>query len=260
MLRTSSLIMLIAVLSVCCVNKAPAAVVVFQDDFESNTTVSTAAWPDASGDFDPDNAAVGNWGVVETGDLTDVQVSSYVGGAQPTTAHSGDNYLIAGWHWETYGEWNHGGLPVTNLASLVSNEAVVDFWVWGWDGMVNQIIGRETADAGGDTAFYMYLDSAGVSWHDGATWVVADATWTAGIWNHIVIDLDLIDDTGVVTINDAPPETFVGRYGGAPTLGSIKFDGDTTAYYEDIMVATPEPATLMLLCLGGLGLISRRRA
>ena len=56
---------LFCIIAFCIANCAQAQF--FQDGFESNTTVSTAAWPDLSGDYDPDNPAVGSWTVSEDG-------------------------------------------------------------------------------------------------------------------------------------------------------------------------------------------------
>jgi len=227
-MKKINIIMVVVATLVCGINNTQAAVV-FQDNFENNTAVSTAAWPDGTGDFDPDNAAVGSWWTGEN-DASDVQVTSYVGGSQPTSAHSGSNYLIAGWHHEYYGGWTNYGRAIANFSDLVDH-AVIDFWVWGEDGMHAQIVGRELAYGDGNGVFLMVLDDSGaVHWATGTDTVTLAATWTAGVWNHVVIDLDVLAQTADITINDQSPETFPAAYeGGAPTIGSIRFEGDFTA-------------------------------
>lgn len=210
----------------------------FRDDFECNTTVSTNAWPDATDDYDPDCAIVGTWYADESSP-TDIQVSSHNGGFLPAAAHSGSNYLIGGYHYETYTNWEHGGLPVANLSSG-TDQARIDFWVWGWDGMYSQIVGKELPYAYGEDVFSMILAGAGeVRWNGSAV----SATWIPGAWNHVVIDLDLVAGTGAVTINTQSPETLSAF--AVPSLGSIRFRGDTTVCYDDIQVS-PLPAPPVL--------------
>ena len=105
------------------------AFVLFEDDFEANTTVSTAAWPDATGDFDPDNPTTGTWNPVEVVD-DGIQVSSYTGG-NVTSVLDGSNYMISGYHQDVWGsgDQTHYGRPEAQV--LESGYAKFDFWFYG---------------------------------------------------------------------------------------------------------------------------------
>ncbi len=58
------------------------------DDFESASAVSHSAYPDAGGDFDPNNAAVGAWSVNEAGP-SNIQVSAYLGNGRTVAFRCG---------------------------------------------------------------------------------------------------------------------------------------------------------------------------
>jgi hypothetical protein len=215
----------------------------FQANFESDTT-STTAWPNTSADYDPGAAIVGNWGIAEPGAYEDVQVTSYsgsnnnvLGGIQPS-AHSGSKYMISGYHYEYYGNWNHAGLPCANLVSEV-REGTVDFWVWGRSGMFSQIVGYAGANAAGNGAFFVVLDGTGrVRWYNGSNYITANATWTPDTWNHVVITVDLTADSGSISVNNSTPQSFSPTYGSDTTMGSVRFYGDYTSYYDDILITS----------------------
>jgi hypothetical protein len=79
--------------SVTVINKTTGELL-FYDDFETALAVSTGAYPDESGDYDPDNTATGTWTINETGP-TNIQVASYLGNGldDPAAVPQGTNYL-----------------------------------------------------------------------------------------------------------------------------------------------------------------------
>jgi hypothetical protein len=239
------------ILAVMLLGSAPAfSAVIFQDNFD-NDGASTVAWPDASADFDPNTPApVGTWGVVEPGSDADVQVSSFAGananvagGVQPA-AHSGTKYLIGGYHYENYHNWNHPGLPCANMTAEVA-KATVDCWIWGAAPAVAgdtavQITGYAGANAAGNGAFLVRFNANGVVlWHNGSSFVTATATWTAGAWNHVVLDVDLSTDSGSLSVNGSTPQSFSGTYQTDTTMGCVRFYGDETCYFDDILITMP---------------------
>ena len=213
--------------------------VVFEDDFESNTTVSAAAWPDGSGDHDPDNPAVGSWSISEDWD-EGVQVSSFTGGAQPASAHSGNNYLIAGYHGDYDPQFQHSGLATANFTSSVS-QTVVDFWVWGFSGQYGIVQGRDLHGVNDKAFELLFWDGFEVK-YDG---VELAARLTNNAWNHIVVDLDLVNDTVGVTINNEPTEFFTaGNLTDA--IDTLLFRDEYTGYYDDILVTSTSAGTMAI--------------
>ena len=228
-----NLILLVTVFALCCVNNTE-AVVLFQDDFESNTTVSAVAWPDGSGDCDPDNSAVGSWAISEDWD-EGVQVSSFTGGTQPASAHSEDNYLIAGYHGEYDNTFQHSGLATAEFISSV-DQAVVDFWVWGFSGQYGIVHGRDL-NGNNERAFELLFWDGFEIKYDG---IELAARLTNNAWNHIVVDLDLVNDTAGVTINNEPTEFFTaGNL--TDNIDTLLFRDEYTGYYDDITVSISEP-------------------
>ena len=213
-----------------------------RDDFESNTTASTAAWPDSSGDYDPDNPAAGTWSIDEDWD-EGVQVSSYTGGGQPASAHSGSNYLISGWHGQTYPSWDHKGLATIEFTPV--SQAVVDFWVYSFEGQYGTVHGRDLQGVN-DKAFEL------VFWTDSSTaeveydGTVLTAQLTKDAWNHVVVDLDLINDTAGVTINSQATEYFT-TLATTDLLDTLLFRDEYTGYYDDISVSEPNAADPALM-------------
>jgi hypothetical protein len=84
------------------------------------------------------------------------------------------------------------------------------------------------------------------------------------------------DTNGDGIVNDADLANFEAQFGGAPGAESADFDGDGDVDAHDFATmrgnwgfgtgpaplpgdATPEPATMSLLALGGLAILRRRR-
>lgn len=229
-----------------------AVITLFEDNLDSNTTVNTAAWP-GSGDFDPDNATVGTWGVLEPGAAVDVQVSdcndsnpNVLGGQQPT-AHSGSNYVIGGYHFNYYSNWGHVGLPIANLTSDAA-KITLDFYVYGTGGTATggnykvYVAGYSGFNRAGNGAFLLIVGNNGVlSYRNSGAWVAITTALTQGAWNHVIMDLDLtVPATPVISIsvNGSTPEGGTAYYAGDATVGSMAFYSDYTAYFDDIKVTT----------------------
>lgn len=253
-MKMNRLVTLVSILALCNIDITSASL--FEDDFEGASSVNSAAFP-GMGDFDPNAPAVGAWYMQED-QPEGAQVSSFNGSGQPTTAQSGDNYLIAGFHNSYYGNWDNRGWATANLDSS-TDQASIDFWVWGHSGINGLVEGRELDYADGSLTFGLYFYSGGeVKFNAGGGLATLTATMTDDAWNHIVVDLDLIGDTADVAVNSQAVESFAAT--ATETLGSIRFRDDNTGYYDDITVdVIPEPATIGLLVLSS-GILWFRRA
>ena len=219
----------------------PPANVFFQDDFESNTTVSTAAWPDASGDYDPDNPAVGSWTVREDGPEF-AQVSSFTGGV-PTSAHSGSNYLISGFNGLLDPTFNSQGLTTANLTSSV-DQATVDFWVWANDDQFDVIRGRDLAGTNETTFELTLFGGFEVKWESkgGAGGLELDAQLINNAWNHIVLEFDGVAEMAHITVNDGPTESFstdLDPQYTPNTFDTLQFRSEYTGFFDDVLISIP---------------------
>jgi hypothetical protein len=245
---------------------ASSQAVLFQDNFENNTTVSTSAWP-AAGDFDPDNAVGGTWASQEAGAEEDIQVSNYAGintsvfgGSQPT-AHSGSNYLISGYHHEYYGSWGHAGLPVANLPADVA-QVVVDCWVWGLVGSSGgddkmYVAAYAGANRAGNGAFLLRVNGSNDLQYVSSGWNSTGLSMVEGVWNHLMVSADMTTHTIGISLNGSLSVGGSFYYQNDVTIGSVAFYSDVTSYYDDIVI-TPEPCTMVLLGLGALTALRRR--
>jgi hypothetical protein len=237
---------LFCIIAFCIANCAQAQF--FQDGFESNTTVSTAAWPDLSGDYDPDNPAVGSWTVSEDGPQF-AQVSSFTGGV-PTSARSGSNYLISGFNGLLDDTFNSKGLTTANLTSTVS-QATLDFWAWGFDNQFDIIQGRQLSGLN-ETAFELTLyggeggpTEVKFASNGGGGGTTLNAPLVLDDWNHIVVDYDGATQLAGITINNNPRQTVAANNPAHPatTLDTVLLRAEYTGFYDDIVVNpyTPPP-------------------
>jgi len=216
------------------------ASILFQDDLESNTTVSTSVYPDINGDYDPDNSPVGAWLAEENG-AEMLQVSSYTlenDPHQPPAAHSGSNYVISGYDAVTYGNENHYGFATATFTATAG--VVIDFWFFGSQDP-NRPTHYQVATYDGNfdkTALLLSMNDAApgrIAYVSGG-WKDAVSTWTPGVWNHVMVQVSCSDGTAYLKVNDQPREA-IGLYSTtAANVGYVRFYGDQRCFYDDILI------------------------
>ncbi|MBN1555208.1 MAG: PEP-CTERM sorting domain-containing protein [Phycisphaerae bacterium] len=112
----------------------------------------------------------------------------------------------------------------------------------GFDGAVVWIAAFE---AGNSVRAY-YSDA----WHD------TGVTWTRDAWQKWEIDLSLDSDTCVVTVDGAASGSMSAKLDGPVSWAVLRGGQEGSVFSVDTV---PEPATLSLLVIGGLGVLFRRK-
>ncbi|RKY07591.1 MAG: hypothetical protein DRP56_05465 [Planctomycetota bacterium] len=243
------LMLILVVVAVAVVTQSASAVLVtngattlFYDDFESNTTASTAAAPDATGDYDPDAASVGSWGVT-AGDADKIQVTSF---GTPGTPE-GVNYLRQ----TGGGAHSYAQFSSAQTAGTLHFEALVNPTTTA-AGVNTTPVGFQ--DSGGLWGPFIVLQAGKVQSYTGGTYVpVGSLTYTVGTWAVLEIDWTVGASTCDVTFGGTTV-TGVGTRSNAASMDRVRFSD--VSYYD----AVPEPATMALLGLGSLVMLRRKKA
>ena len=231
----------IAVSSASAVTITNGATTVFQDDFESNTTVSTSGSPDASGDYDPDAASVGTWSTADT--AAQVQVTSY---GTPGTPE-GDNYL----RFDGTGGFSYTQFSSNQTSGTLHIEALVRQVGNASNGVALCV--RNSAGQWGPHV-QMWAGQTVMGYYDG-NYSNSTLAFSADAWHAVEIDWVIGSSTFDLTV-DGVTQTGLASRGTAASMDEIRIGGGSMEHYYD---AVPEPATMSLLGLGGLLALVRRR-
>ena len=232
----------IAVSSASAVTITSGSTVIGFDDFESNTTFSTAAAPDTSGDYDPDAATTGSWSTSEaTADK--VQVTNY----GTPGAFEGSKYLritatsthayLAFSADQTTGTLHFETMVNTGQTNLNSSTAV---------GFQN------SSSAWGP--FVQFMSGGKIQYYASSAYHDSGLTYTADVWKKLEIDWTIGSSTFDLTY-DGTTVTGLATRGTAASMDRIRLSGNGLSHFD----AVPEPATMSLLGIGGLLALVRRR-
>jgi hypothetical protein len=208
----------------------------FYDDFESVPAVSTNAYPDTSGDYDPAVPASGAWQISELGP-TNIQVTAYCGDGtnDPAATPQGTNYLRLVRHTSSVTE---AVLVLPSPQNTAGDEIHLEMMVWvprnvNWGAFQVQLVGS----AGVDTPRINVLVEA-ITANQGkvlvydisqtpAKWSDTSLKWYVSTWQKWEIDYVIGADTFVLGI-DGIKQTLNGSHAGGD-IKEIRFRGGVSA-------------------------------
>lgn len=206
----------------------------FYDDFESVPAVSTNAYPDTSGDYDPAVPQSGAWSIQETGP-TNIQVAAYYGDGtnDPAATPQGTNYLRIVRHTAPVTE---AVLALPSTQGTVGDEIHLEVMVWiprntSWGAFQLQFVGSEGP---GNPRINVLVDATAanvgnVLAYDASlstpAWVDTSLDWYVSTWQKWEIDYVIGADTFVLSI-DGVKRTLNGSYAGGD-IKEVRFRGGT---------------------------------
>ena len=240
------------------------AVIVFQDDFETAPAVSSAAYPDPSGDYDP-VAQVGSWEITGRNLEAEVDQMIQVTDYETPGAHGGSNYLRTAFASDqayAYGLFDGGATTMDltistwfyaksnvfrdgRLFLYDENRTYAVFVRMGEDGTAGGIAGQ-------------------VQMYDGGSWVnsTIDGGYTADAWHHLEVSTDWVNRAYSVSLDGAMLGTGLAMRAEATNMAMINLNGwngelDPPPSFDDVIVhVIPEPMTCGLLSIGLLSLVA----
>lgn len=243
------------------------ATTVFYDDFENAPNgISTADYPDASGDYDPDNGShPGFWAVDEPTGINEVQVTNFVD-SRPLGPFLGNNYARFG-----RDSANFHPLAVMENAAVTGDQIVIETMFAGGPGYDTSSAGfslvtDDDPSAPGDNVIAVSFTPGGTvrnrtPFLSGSERFegIGGLTWSPNEWNYLKIEYTIGDPDYDLTINRDTVEGIVIAFPngvndavpGVPTIASsLKIAGHSSpsGVGSRLLVdAVPEPSTVGLI-------------
>ena len=223
----------------------------FYDNFEGmGTNVSHAAYPDASGDYNPTGGSPGLWNIIEDAPQV-VQVTDATGANGPGTLQ-GSNYLRLHKYQTDFSAGQLFTVQSTTGHHIHWEQMLYAGSLTAGDNPV-QILGDGT-----DGRRFNILTSYGgygvVGSYNGADFPPAALTvgYVANKWQKWEIDYNIGDAFLKLTIDGVSASNVPIMSGG--NLGAISLDSGSVGYADE--VAVPEPSTVTMLMAGLLSLLA----
>ena len=223
----------------------------FSDNFESQSPVSTIAYPDYRTDCAPNSAAVGTWGSSIAGYPQSVQVTNY---AAPGTPF-GSQYLRMG-NTESQGQYAMAGFALQNTAGdlihaesqvqLSSTDNFETFYILRNDsGAVVELVSKPDG---------LYsIDSTGSLVDTGLDYAV-------GTWQKWQIDYKIGAGAYKLTVGNASATLSAWHPGGVNALQFTGYAAGQQYYVDNVLVTNglpvPEPSTMAMGVAGLVGLLA----
>ncbi len=266
-MRSSKLLLALLILGVIALSvSAPATAgiinmttptTLFYDDFEAYSPVSTVAYPDGSGDYDPTAGTAGTWAFTEPNpnriQVTDYATPGAFQGSKYLRAYNEASQMVAYMNFarqSTIGEKIHfeqmvyiGKTPI--VGSL-------PFLIIGLDGSSTRRFHLVTS-----TSQFGLTEGQVACYDSGPSAPIPGLTYTAGVWQKWEIDYAIgttlidvtIDGTKVSNISTGSLP------GGALDRIKITTGSDSGTIAKLYLDEVPEPSSIVLLASGLIGLL-----
>ena len=222
------------------------------DDFESASVVDHLAYTANPTDADPDNPSAGTWSVTE-GNTGLVQVTDY----GTPGAFEGDNYLRI--HRTTESGAPDAELRVAEQATTndaIHFEAMINHPVNNISGALVLLYGNDSNSVEQILVTLYFKSDGKIHSYNGSSWDNTNISYTANAWEELEMDWLVGADTFSLTYDGTTASNLAVRNTNVGSFTSVFFTNGISTFYLD---AIPEPATISLLVLGGIGILVRRR-
>jgi hypothetical protein len=227
--------------------------VLYSDDFEGYSSVSNAAFPDNSGDYDPTSPTAGSSSAYELYQY-DVQVTKHVGGEDPG-AHQGTNYLRL-----NNNAYNDDAALNINIADQNTTGDVVRLEQMFYVPVAADGIAYFAALGSGTAIFNIGTQSTGrMRYLDYTTMTQVETTvpYTAGTWQKWAVDYKIGDATLTLSVDGnsqvIPTSWGTGGNWDFLQIAQGRYLAGVASIYVD---AVPEPSTSAMAIAGLMGLLA----